>query len=411
MLEKKQMTNQTPTPKTLMIHEEFVLDFIHMLNKRAEFAECESQMLSYDFSTAEAGVAILPIHGTLVEGDASIYRKYGYAATGYGEISAAMARMRDDKKVQQIVLDINSPGGTASGVAKAAQSIAKSKKPVTASISGYGASAAYYLASQADEIIAETDAMVGSIGVKSVIYDYSAALANDGIKTYVFASGPLKATGTFGASITEEQETAWQRTVDELAQQFFGVVETARGTRGLSIDAIKTGDVWTGAKSAEVGLVDYVMTMDDWIDARKQKTMELKMEQDAIKAAADAAQKAAIAAETERLAAITAAFPDDPAYALSAYQSGKTAIEAKAEYCDLLKAKLAESQAQTEALKTQRGAPPVESDAKAENKPPADYMSAIKAHQAEKNCTFTEACRFVSANHPELRKAYIWRVQ
>lgn len=399
----------TKQPNNIMIHDDFIEEYLMLLEKRREFEPIESSTLSYLYSPDEDGVGVLPISGSLIEGSGAIYRKYGFDVTGYGEIRDALSRMRDDKKVKYILLEINSPGGSAMGVHKTAMAIAKTGKPTTAAISGYGASAAYYLASQADEIISEPDAIVGSIGTKSVIYDYSKLFENEGIKTHVFASGPLKATGTVGASITDEQAAAWQRTVDELAGQFFEVVSAARVSRGLDIELVKTGDVWTGARAAEVGLVDAVMSADDWFNARKQKRIEMAMDEEAIKAAAETARQAAIAAETERLNTITEAFPDDPAYVMSAYRAGKTAVEAKAEYCDVLKARLAEFEAKNEALQACRGAQAVETDGKPVETEKLDYLAMARRRVEQTGCKLTDAYSWVSKNHPDVYAEYLRR--
>lgn len=402
------------SPVHLMILDEFAQEYIELMSMRAGFAPAVCSALSY--SDPVDGVAVLPITGSLVEGSGAIWRKYGFDVTGYGEIRDAISRMAQDRKVTAIVLDINSPGGSALGVHKTAMAIAKVGKPVTAAISGYGASAAYYLASQAGEIIAEQDAIVGSIGTKSVIYDYSKMFENDGVKTHVFATGSLKATGTLGATVTEEQATAWQRMVDELGAQFFEVVEAARGARGIDMEQIKTGDVWTGARAAEIGLVDSVMSMGEWFETRQQKRVMAEMEKSEMDAAIAAARAEAMAESTARLNAIMAAFPADAEFAMKMYQAGKSVVEAKAEYADVLaaKAETAEAEnaalrAQVEALQSHHGAQGVETDGKPVETEKLDYLAMARKRVEQTGCKLTDAYSWVSKNHPDVYAEYLRR--
>ena len=77
----------------------------------------------------------------------------------------------EDPVVAAILLRVDSPGGTVAGVSDLAEAVyaARKVKPVSAYISDLGASAAYYIASQAQRLYADSDALVGSIGVYSVV--------------------------------------------------------------------------------------------------------------------------------------------------------------------------------------------------------------------------------------------------
>ena len=75
--------------------------------------------------------------------------------------------LREDKRFRAVVLEIDSPGGTASGSELLYHSVLKIKKekPVVAYIRGTGASGAYYISCAADRVVALPSALVGSIGV------------------------------------------------------------------------------------------------------------------------------------------------------------------------------------------------------------------------------------------------------
>src|SRR5437764_7475724 len=78
--------------------------------------------------------------------------------------------LRRNRQVRAVVLDIDSPGGSATAsehLYLAARKLAE-RKPVVAFVRGVGASGAYMLACGATRIVALPGAVVGSIGVISL---------------------------------------------------------------------------------------------------------------------------------------------------------------------------------------------------------------------------------------------------
>ena len=78
--------------------------------------------------------------------------------------------LAENDKVRAVVIDIDSPGGSATGsnyLYLGVQNLAE-RKPVVAFIRGIGASGAYLLACPAARIIAIPSAIIGSIGVISM---------------------------------------------------------------------------------------------------------------------------------------------------------------------------------------------------------------------------------------------------
>ena len=75
--------------------------------------------------------------------------------------------LRTDKRIKALIVEIDSPGGTASGSELLYHSLARvnAEKPVVAYIRGTGASGAYYISCAARQIVTLPSALVGSIGV------------------------------------------------------------------------------------------------------------------------------------------------------------------------------------------------------------------------------------------------------
>ena len=81
--------------------------------------------------------------------------------------------MEENKDIKAIVLEINSPGGSAVASDEIASAVKKSNKPTVAVIREAGASGGYWIASSTDHIIANRMSITGSIGVISSYLEFS----------------------------------------------------------------------------------------------------------------------------------------------------------------------------------------------------------------------------------------------
>jgi len=210
------------------------------------------------FQLMGGGIARVPITGYMSKrskfGASTVDARYG--------LRAAV----EHKDVKAIMLDIDSPGGTAAGTQELADEVraANERKPVFAHIEDLGASAAYWVASQARRITANRTAEVGSIGTFAAVWDYSGALKKEGIKVHVISTGPLKGAFTPGSKITPEQLAALQTEVDDLNAEFLNAVAAGRAARPGFKDAasVATGGVWIAEKAKGLGLIDAVQSAD-----------------------------------------------------------------------------------------------------------------------------------------------------
>ena len=89
--------------------------------------------------------------------------------------------MLADDTVGQILMDIDSPGGSVYGVAELGDEIlsARAQKPVVAVANSLAASAAYWIGCSASEFYVTPGGEVGSIGVWQAHQDYSKALEEE----------------------------------------------------------------------------------------------------------------------------------------------------------------------------------------------------------------------------------------
>lgn len=205
-------------------------------------------------------VAVLPIHGTIAHRMGSLSETSGGISTERiaGWLRAAVA----DESVKAIVLDVDSPGGTVSGVEELAREIhaAREKKPIVAVANAWAASAAYWLASQAEELVVTPSGSVGSIGVYSAHIDYSKALEAEGVSVTLIHAGAHKVEGNPYQALGEEARAEMQSKVDAYYRMFTSAVKRGRG--GVSDDVMQ-GRMYTADQAVSAGLADRVATLDE----------------------------------------------------------------------------------------------------------------------------------------------------
>ena len=162
------------------------------------------------------------------------------------------------------VVDIDSPGGGATTSEYLHMALARlaQEKPLVAFISGAGASGAYLAACAAHRIVALPGAIVGSIGVLSLRPILEELLQQAGIEITVQKSGRLKDMGAFWRQPTQEEQEKSQALVDEFYNSFLDTVAQARKLEREQLKEYATGEVFTGRRAKELGLVDETGDLD-----------------------------------------------------------------------------------------------------------------------------------------------------
>ena len=162
----------------------------------------------------------------------------------------------EDDSIEEIILNINSPGGTVTGVPEMAERIAQIDKKVIAFTDSQMCSAAYYLAAGADEIYCTKSADVGSIGVYAVYMDYSRNLANEGVVVNAISAGTDKLMGAWWKPMSEDEKAKIQASVDKIADGFRSHVTTFRDS--VKLQSMQ-GQVFDGEDACLNGLCDSVI--------------------------------------------------------------------------------------------------------------------------------------------------------
>jgi len=234
---------------------------------RASKEEIQAAMMGQDSSEYGAenidNVAVLPIYGTIAP-KATMMSEFsgGFSCESFTkDFRAALA----DDSVTAIVFDVDSPGGTVTGVPELAAEIlaARGKKPIIASVSGMAASAGYWLASAADKLIVTPSGEVGSIGVYCTHQDVSGAMDKAGVKMQFIQAGKFKTEGNPYEPLSDSARVEMKKGVDEFYEMF--VAGVAAG-RGVSVEKVKAdfgqGRMLMAKDALAAGMVDSIQTLD-----------------------------------------------------------------------------------------------------------------------------------------------------
>lgn len=205
----------------------------------------------------ETGVYVLPIHGALVSRSAHL--DMCTTMTSYEDIRGQLQSALNDGSVEHIALDIDSPGGSATGMIDLASEIyaARNLKPITAIVNFSAYSAAYGLASAASEIVLSNSSGVGSIGVIARHVDMSKRYESEGVKITTIFAGARKADLSSDAPLSEEA-AAW---LTELVQQNYAeFTDMVARNRGLTVAAVRGTEagVYFGQQGIALGLADRI---------------------------------------------------------------------------------------------------------------------------------------------------------
>ena len=209
-------------------------------------------------------IAVLHLHGI------ALY-SFEFPGLAYStqRLAQTLRQLTADNTISGIILNINSPGGTVTGIEEAADAIfaARKVKSVVAVANPFAASAAYYLASQATSLAVVPSGEVGSIGVWILHFSFAESMRMSGVEpTYIFA-GERKVDANFLEPLSDRARGTLQADVDAFYKQF--TEHVARG-RGVSVSQARgslfgKGDMILARKAVRFGMADRLATLEDEI--------------------------------------------------------------------------------------------------------------------------------------------------
>lgn len=215
-------------------------------------------------ASSAAGIAVVPVHGSLVRRSMAMDAQSGM--TSYGDIASMLDEASRDPGVAGILLDIDSPGGEAGGVFELSRKVRdiNAIKPVWAVASDGAYSAAYAIASAASRVLVTETGGVGSIGVIAMHVDQSARDAKEGYRFTAISAGDLKNDLSPHEPINKAAMTRLQTEVDRLYGLFVDHVAAMRGLDAKAIRATEAG-LFFGPDAVRSGLADALASPDQAI--------------------------------------------------------------------------------------------------------------------------------------------------
>ena len=211
------------------------------------------------------GIAVIPIYGVITQRGNMVDDVSGPGMVSTQIVTQMLRQAVADDAVSQILLDIDSPGGSVYGVSELGDAIlsARAQKPVVAIANSLAASAAYWIGSQAGEFYVTAGGEVGSIGVWQAHQDYSKAMDEAGVKTTLISAGKFKVEGNPYAPLDEEAQGFMQSRVDDYYAAFTKAVAKGRGVPITEVrDGMGQGRVLGADAALAQNMVDGIASFD-----------------------------------------------------------------------------------------------------------------------------------------------------
>ena len=201
-----------------------------------------------------------------------------YVLTFIGSIMASeVEQLRDQisfllqiaQPADEIVVRLTSPGGAVPQYGLASSQLERLKQAglrCVVCVDTVAASGGYMMAAVADKIIAAPFAIIGSIGVVAGIPNFHRVLQKNEVDYHLFTAGKYKRTVTPFSEVTDEGKQKLQDDITAIHEAFKRLIK--EGRPDVDIEKIATGEYWLASQAKEKGLVDEIMTSDDYLGSK-----------------------------------------------------------------------------------------------------------------------------------------------
>ena len=261
-------------------------------------------------ASSGGGIAVLPLYGVITQRGNMADDISGPGSCSTQQFTQALRSALADPSVSQILIDIDSPGGSVYGTSELADEIfqTRGQKPIIGIANSLCASAAYWIGSACSELYCTPGGEVGSIGVYTAHQDISQALEAEGVKVELISAGKYKTEGSPYGPLDADARASIQQSVDSYYAMFTKAVAKGRNCGVAQVrDGMGQGRCLSATDALAQNMVDGVASFDDVV-SKMQKSMKVGRG-----ARADALTPEVVAAIEESVpepVAITRAFSD-----------------------------------------------------------------------------------------------------
>ena len=182
-------------------------------------------------------------------------------------VDVKVNRLRGKENVA-VVLRVNSPGGSvvASEKIRTALKVLMAEKPVVASYGNYAASGGYWISAGVQKIYSDATCLTGSIGVFSLIPEFSKTVGKVGVNFVTVGSNKHSDMYSLMRPFDAEETASLQLYVDDVYERFVGLVAEGRSLETQKVDDMAQGRVWVGTDALGLGLVDEIGGLRQAVD-------------------------------------------------------------------------------------------------------------------------------------------------
>lgn len=201
---------------------------------------------------------IIPVQGAMTK-----YDNCGYYGTN--SYSTLLRMAASSSNVKNVILDIDSPGGTADGSTDMLSAVCElsANKFTVAYVNGMACSAAYRVAAGANMVVAKPGSVIGSIGTMVTLSDYTEYLTKMGVKEInVYATGSPDKNKVVHDAIAGDITGLQAEYLDPFNEMF---QTEMKQLRALPDEAL-TGKIYDPIKAKDLGMIDMIGNLNDVID-------------------------------------------------------------------------------------------------------------------------------------------------
>lgn len=208
-------------------------------------------------------IAVLYAEGAIVNGTSG-ESIFGGQSIGDRTVCTQLRELREDEKIDAVVLRVNSPGGSgsASDAIWREMELTRAVKPVVVSMGDYAASGGYYVSMGADHIVAEPGTLTGSIGVFGGKMNVAGAMAKIGLSHHTTQRGAQATLFSGMHDFDDPGRERFRRFLQVFYDTFVSKAAQGRDMSFEELHAVAQGRVWTGQQALERGLVDELGGLD-----------------------------------------------------------------------------------------------------------------------------------------------------
>jgi len=211
-------------------------------------------------------IYVVPLEGDIVESQTEVFA--GEENINVSETLEKLNIAKENNKIKAVVLRVNSPGGsalTSDIIAEKVKELAE-EKPVYVSMSSVAASGGYYISTNAHKIFVDRNTITGSIGVVSILPDFSKLITDNGVNIEKIFDGEY--SDLYSAdSFTEKKYNKIYNSNLKVYEDFLNVVSKGRRIDKEKLKTIAEGRIWTGDEAIKIGLADEIGGLNETIYA------------------------------------------------------------------------------------------------------------------------------------------------